>query len=380
MQINSGRNSRTQRLAHLISSVTLAYSLVQGPTAWAIDPINSSFLSPRSVGMGGVVMSTGLYEENFFNNPARVTMNPESKLTLFQFTAETNTNTLGLISNTSGTLGNILNRQAGKNLHERVQLVLPAWYLAALDSRKLAIGFGFIGGAQSNLDLSNNYQTSGSTLLDVGPALTLGYKLLSDDSLSIGTTLHGTYRFSINQAVNLMGAIAGTSSVTSNSLINNGAMYNLDLGVFYRFLQLGPWEFHAALAGQNLLGGAFTSIRTPINQIGSTPIPQNTSVGVGVSIGRENWDFLGNTTLALEATNIFNNSSGSVFRLIHIGLETHLKSIAFRAGLNQGYLTAGLGVDFFYFALNFATYGEELALNVGRQEDRRYAMNLGIHF
>ncbi len=348
-------------------------------SSWAVEPIINSFLSTRSEGMGGVSMTTGFYEENFFNNPARVIANPESKLTLFQLTAESNTHLIKALSNTSGTLGDIANREVGQNLHERVQLVLPAWYLAAQGGRKFAIAFGLIASGQSNLNLSNSYQSSGSTLVDLGPALTFGYNVLNDDSLWIGTTLHGTARLSADHAVNLMNIIRG-STVNLSSLTNEGAMYNFDFGVYYRFLQVGPWELHAAAAGQNLLGGAFTSIPVSLFKVGSSPIKQNRSLGLGISVGRESWGFLGNTLLAIEATNIWNNGSGSLYRLLHVGLETHWKSIALRAGLNQGYWTAGLGLDFFYFALNFASYGEELGLNVGQQEDRRYTMNLGIHF
>jgi hypothetical protein len=53
--------------------------------------------------------------------------------------------------------------------------------------------------------------------------------------------------------------------------------------------------------------------------------------------------------------------------------------LAFRLGLNQGYLSAGLGLDVHYFTLDLATYGEEMGLNAGSFQDRRYTFNFGLH-
>ena len=50
--------------------------LALSPSAHALDQIIRPYQSVRSAGMGGVRITTGLYDENFFNNPARVTANP----------------------------------------------------------------------------------------------------------------------------------------------------------------------------------------------------------------------------------------------------------------------------------------------------------------
>ena len=83
--------------------------------------------------------------------------------------------------------------------------------------------------------------------------------------------------------------------------------------------------------------------------------------------------------MAFEITDVLNNRNGSIFKLFHLGGETHLKLLAFRAGLNQGYWTAGLGIDLRFLTLDFASYGEELGLNAGSLEDRRYTMTIGLH-
>jgi hypothetical protein len=64
---------------------------------------------------------------------------------------------------------------------------------------------------------------------------------------------------------------------------------------------------------------------------------------------------------------------------VHLGGETHWRSLAGRLGFNQGYLSAGIGLDVHYFTLDFATYGEEIGLNAGTMEDRRFILTLGAH-
>ena len=67
-----------------------------------------------------------------------------------------------------------------------------------------------------------------------------------------------------------------------------------------------------------------------------------------------------------------------MYKTIHIGTEEKWRALAARLGLNQGYFTAGVGLDIGFFDLNLATYGEELGMNAGTIEDRRYALELGF--
>jgi hypothetical protein len=136
-------------------------------------------------------------------------------------------------------------------------------------------------------------------------------------------------------------------------------MVNANLGGTYQFYQTGPWEFHGALAIQNLLGGSFNTLSMPLFGISKNPITQPTSIGLGVSVVRKEWGYFHDSTAAIETTDILNNAAGSFFRLIHFGAETHWRSLALRAGLNQGYITAGLGLDVHSFTFNLATYGED---------------------
>ena len=59
---------------------------------------------------------------------------------------------------------------------------------------------------------------------------------------------------------------------------------------------------------------------------------------------------------------------------ISLGVEVSLPILSIRAGFNQGYYTAGVGVNLGVMRVDAATYGEELGEYPGQIEDRRYVV------
>ncbi len=357
-----------------------AFTCFANTPAFALDQIIRPYWSIRSSGMGGVRMTTGIFDENFFNNPARVTANPYSKFTLIQLTGETTGTTISNVSKLTGS-GDALARVAGitgDNSFGRVQLILPAYYLTSNEDRKWAIALGLITNIQANGLIRKSYNMNFGALVDTGPALTFGYKFLKDDALSVGATAHVMYRVSTNPNYSLLNYVQGTS-LTLSSLGGQGGMYDFDLGATYTFAELLDFKIRAGGAIQNILGGKYDKFQFKMGSVTNYPISQPRSYGLGVAAERKQLVFLTDTVLAFELTDVLNNPNGSFFRLVHLGAETHWKSFAFRAGINQGYLAAGFGIDFHYLTLDIATYGEELGLNTGTFEDRRYALTFGLH-
>lgn len=360
---------------------SLALSLLLSTPCFALDQIIRPYQSVRSAGMGGVRLTTGLYDENFFNNPARVTANPESKLTLFQVTPiETTSITDKAISalTAGGNELTTLGAYAGQNLHQRFQLVLPAFYLASNEDRKWAFGAALILSEQADAIIENDYQLSLSGIVDTGPALTYGRTFFEDNRLSLGITGHIVYRAAAAPNFGILNYIQN-GAPTLKSLAGAGTTVDFDLGTTYRFAQFGEWNMTASWAIQNILGGTFAPFKfNPIN-LSALPVRQPRSYGVGTSLSRATLGHLTQSSMTFEITDILNDPNGSIYKLFHFGVETHWKSFALRGGVNQGYLTAGLGIDFYYLTLDFATYGEEMGLNAGTLEDRRYTANIGIN-
>src|SRR5689334_25178572 len=107
-----------------LGATAISTLLFTSQFAFALDQIIRPYQSVRSAGMGGVRMTTGLYDENFFNNPARVVANPYSKFTVLQLTPlEPNSSILSEGSSLmkgGDTLKKVTD-SAGNNLHDRFQ-------------------------------------------------------------------------------------------------------------------------------------------------------------------------------------------------------------------------------------------------------------------
>lgn len=71
-----------------------------------------------------------------------------------------------------------------------------------------------------------------------------------------------------------------------------------------------------------------------------------------------------------------NRNDMEIGKKLHMGVEISLPAIDLRAGLNQGYYTAGVGLNMGLMRLDAATYGVELGAYPGQLEDRRYVAQL----
>lgn len=392
----------------LITLTSLGAAL-SAPQAHALDQILYQYQSMRSAGMGGLLITTGLYDENFFSNPARITANPTSKFELLQTGLEVSnvSNVSNIVSSVAGgsDIVQSMGATAGTNTHLRVQEEPMGYFIAPTDDRKWAFGIGFFSSTQIDVDLRNSFQVGAQGITDEGVAMGFGYKFL-DDKLSVGITGHVSYRLATDPNFTFVQLLQGKSlSPMSNG--GQGAMADADLGVTYELpiLKDSPFKVSVGAAIDNILGGGFSNLSLNLvpnltctrgdGSVGPClPPAANRTFGFGASLNRKTWGVFTNTVFALEMQDIGNNSNsyvggtnpadpneygnGSIYRLIHMGGETHWKFIALRAGINQGYLTAGMGFDLRFFTLDLATYGEEMSLNTGGIEDRRYALQIGF--
>ncbi len=360
-----------------------AFSLLGATQALALDQIIHPAASARSAGMGGVWMTTGLYDQNFFGNPARVTANPRTRISLLEPSGEFNStflpNMSNILNNTTPTgLMGALASSAGQNIHARIQTTMPGVYFSGGgDDPKLFFGFAVLTSTQIDIDMRRSYNISPQVISDIGPAVTIGHKFLEKNALSIGMTPHMTYRLSSSSVYSVTDLMKGTSITDGAGM---GGHFDIDLGGTYDLpVEWLGMKWTAGAAFNNLLGGNYSMIPSPVSSIAATPTGQPRTFGFGASASVSEWQFLKNIVLALDVQDIGNSGGGSAFRLIHLGGEAHYGVLAARLGINQGYLSAGIGIDTRVVHLDLATYGEEMTLNAGGMEDRRIAFSLGLH-
>lgn len=360
----------------LISTLVITFS----SSALAISPIVRSYQSVRAQGMGNVRYTTGLYEENFFGNPARISENPSNMFQLPKFSFEAGSQTLSslntLLGGNDGGLSTVSD-VVGKPISARFQFLFPAYYQKEFINSQWSLGVGLLANAQMVGQVSQSGVVNPTTVLGGGPAITVAHRLLPEDRLSIGLTTHIEFRATSGNAFSIIDFLRG--SVASSLRGGSGIGLDFDLGTTFRpHWGLGGFNYELGFAINNLLGGAYDNLGGKIKGWSGKPTASYTSYNFGVAARKDRFWFFNSYMMALEFTDIGNNKNGSLFRSIHFGAEGKWKSIALRTGINQGYLCGGLGFDFGFFAMNLSTYGEELGLNVGSFEDRRYSLDFGF--
>jgi hypothetical protein len=355
------------------------------PSAYALDEIVHPYFDTRTAAMGGVVMTTGLYDQNFYANPARATDNPENRLTLLDVSLSESPNfvgSLGTLANGGSQVYHDVGTDSGSVYAARLQTAFPAYYWAPGKTGKWAIAAAVLMSTEAYIDFRQNFNLnpnfSPDAISDIGPAVTVARRFFDDNSLSVGVTGHATYRLS-GQVTFIQ--LIQDSSINIKDIAAQGAMYDFDLGTEYKFHwhPLGI-DFSAAIAVQNALNAQYNNLSFhPINGVPLDPTAQPRTVGAGIDAFKDRIGAFTNSTIAFEATDMGNNGEGSFYRLLHLGAETHYKLFAFRGGVNQGYLCAGLGLDLKILSIDATTYGQEMGLNTGDLQDREYALRLSFH-
>jgi hypothetical protein len=164
------------------------------------------------------------------------------------------------------------------------------------------------------------------------------------------------------------------------SIGGQGVGVDGDIGTLYKIpFELPVARFSVGAALNNFLATKYNYAGTGIiKKINTLPTPNDRTVSAGLRTDFTDVLVFSKSVVALEMQNLGpTRVKASMWKKVHMGGETRILSIlAVRAGLNQGYYTAGLGVDLPLIKLDVATYGEELGAVAGQLEDRRYVVRL----
>lgn len=371
---------RAQRSVALIA---LLASAVLGTTALAQEQIQRPYASPRVTGMGGVMMATGMWDDNFYGNPALGAANPRLKIRLLELPMiETTIPTILAIPGVLGSLSNpvaAIAAQAGSPLHLRIQTAFPTFFIPARGERKWGLGFGVTTSTQIDAIARQSYQASTSVHSDAAFHFNLARQLLPNDILLVGINTRLSYRLSAVPNYSLLSYFQGQSLNLLGS-IGDGMMVDGDVGLLFRLPVKLPGEIELSLgtALNNVMGGGYAQLPISLLNTRVLPAAQPRAWGIGVAARRTLWGPFKDSQVAIDVQDIGNTGGGSFFRLLHVGAESRWRFVVARVGIHQGYLTAGLGLYFRYFTLDATTYGEEMGLNAGALESRRFALRAGL--
>lgn len=368
-------------LLSLASFAALTLNAVQAE-ARSYDNIIRPYQSVRASAMGGVRYSTGIFDENFFGNPARIVDNPHWRLDIVNIMVELNSGSItnvGKLTQAGDKIDNLAST-AGTNNHVRIQTVIPAFYTPRFFSERNALAIGLIHSTQADIGLRKNMSIEPNVFSDIGPAVSFARRFLKDDRLSVGINARYTYRIATKQTFSTIDYIQGKSFKSVKDIAGQGSKADFDLGARHN-IAWSPkgWKLQSAFAVNNVIGSEYKAGPELIKGATDVPVKLPRTFNAGIAASKDGAFGFSGATFAFEIQDVGNNKNGSLFRLLHLGGELHVKkTLFFRGGINQGYLAAGIGLDFPVLKIDVSTYGEEMSLNAGGMEDRRYALRLGF--
>jgi len=347
-------------------------------------------LSPAIMGQGGSYIASAQGYNSFFYNPAGFSRGSGG------FTALSSST--WIFSRPDLLLGqitqNIVGSQTSSSLLNYINSQITTGGLGIGSS----LGFGYIGnGFGLGSVFIMNSSLYGATALGATGDLTatlgfiggFSFPFVLADNIKIHAGADIRPMIRMHTPITNSTAVALLTALTSGGDVGNalnsattvyGSGIGLDLGVIAEL-----WWFNLGLSIRDLGGtrfnyatNTFGSVTGNVALHGSFPsgdqatdtyvIPMDIGFGFAFhpDMGKTNLFFDPIIDFDMRDINGIIDGTANFWTLLHFGTEIRLINLfAIRAGLNQGYLTAGVGIKVFAFDLNMAVFTEELGLHLG---------------
>jgi len=369
--------------------------LAAGSAAFAatIDEIPFQPMSPDVLGRGGTQIANARGWDALFGNPAGFSRDPSA------FTLSSTTS--WVYSRPDELLGLVGQFAAGTSTPTSLLTFMNGQVTRGGMGAGASWGIGYVGGG-----------------LGLGAALVLDSILSGPSLLGVTGDLTGTLGFVVGLAVPfdvggfkihvggdvrpMVRVHAPLDNATALSMLNalaNGGDVLAALGTANTFYGVGigvdagaiaelGW-FNIGIAIRDLAGtqfrynySTFSAVQTAVTSSLQFPttgtletqdqyvIPMDIGVGLDFHPDFGTFNNILDPSITVEMRNIVGAIAGqaSPWTLLHLGAEARLFSFfTVRAGLNQGYLTAGAGLKFLFFDLNGAVFTRELGQYIGDQ-------------
>jgi hypothetical protein len=345
---------------------TFAVVMVWGIYAPAFaEEYPTLFRGVRPLGMGGAFLTLSNDENALFYNPAGLNDVKDARGAILNPYGAVSENSLGFIrdlQDLEGTdeaaVANFLNDHIGEHQHSQATL-FPNFY-----TRNFA--FGLLGSATMDLIVRNpaNPEVVTDAKADLAGLVGVAHGFLNQ-TIQVGVTGKYVRREGVKTVFQAADIVVDFDPFADRTKETDFAF---DIGTKFNL----PVLFRPSLAVvvQNVGDLDFETLGG---------IPQQIHLGVGLHP-----DFLGlSNTLALEMHDVTKEieSDDDTYKRVHLGAEVRFPTIlAIQAGVNQGYYTAGVTLDFRILTLAAATYAEEMGSEAGQRADRRYVAQISLGF
>lgn len=349
--------------------------------------------SVEALGMGNAYYGVSSNKFASFYNPAALKYVPRTTVDIIPLTLGVNQDTISngskgydIITKNSGSLddpkviSDLINAFLGKYI-----TISPINFFPAFTKKNLSIGI--FTGNEINLIAYNKVlpELAMRVKSDTGVAFSYATQFLDDESLSLGFTVKGLYRINFTKAYNAV-ELAGVFDTNSqqfrnfkNEITEEGMGFAIlaSVGITYDVpsFEIAALDYLNPRIGLSFNDFGYQNFGRLMEDIDPT---LNLSIGISPQLT----DFLrGDLFIEFHDIFVMAGEDKSFTKRFHVGAQLSFWDRLFiRAGLNQGYPTAGLGVDIKFLRLNYAFYGEELGAYGGQKADWRHAVELTFGF
>lgn len=327
--------------------------------------IYQGYRNARSMGMGGVAITMVQGAEALFVNPAAMGKNSAIDIHAMglnlggrSLSAQDLEDIQALDASDPSTYNNLF----GKRI-----------FVDALGSTAFTtpfIGVGYYTDYRLSLELHNPGYPEFTTYFKNDQAYVVGgaYPLGAKSYLGMAFRKLDRWGGDVKELGLTVVADGGDLQSLMNQFSNKGTGYGIDLSFISQVE--APLNPTFALVWQNI---GDTSFRKTAGEDAPTHVDQDLSAGVSLGFDLPGIDWV----IALEARHLL-DSEIQIGKKAHLGTELSLGFIDLRAGLNQGYVTYGVGCDFFIFKLDAVSYTEEIGAYPGQTADNRLMVGLSI--
>ena len=206
-------------------------------------------------------------------------------------------------------------------------------------------------------------------------------------SMHLGGDLRYMHRMKLDNVgiIDLMNLSDDDESTTANVDLLTGDALAFDLGAI---IDMGPLSLGMSIrdVGGTKFFYSYENLET--NDTGDVgddyriPMSVNTGIGYHPDLGLLKW--LIDPTFNIEYQHVFYqdpDNTPSLWTQLHAGTEVRvLRFIKLRGGINQGYLTAGIGAKLLFLDINMAYFTREMGEYAGVNPNSGMSLEVAIRF
>lgn len=320
-------------------------------------------LPTRCLAMGGACIAQVRGAQALFLNPAALARVEGFDFILAQATAGVSKDAVDFSAQMNGSTfqASDLNKLYGKilaaDVNARTGLVMPNFGIGAFSTNYTTMTFSDPTFPTFNMNFISDYGYI------IGGAYSLG------PQTSLGISVKHVKRWGGNQDIDIS-TLAGSSAqnLASNNFQNHGIGHSVDIA--YLTTLSGPLKPTLSLVWQDV-GVTKFNMSSGVND----PPSQRDNLILGASIEQEYSIFKFSHAIEYSFATVQNEDIG---KKIHLGTEASVGPIDLRAGINQGYITYGLGLDLWFLNIEAAAFATELGTYAGQAKSDRYNVSVTL--